>query len=254
MKKQKNYLLFMMGGSGTRAQKDLPKQYILVNGIPIFAYTLKTYEELDFIDGIILVADNYYYNYINKWIKKLNIKKVIKIVNAGVCRSESVLNGIKGYENLANDNDILIVHDASAPYVDNFAIMEAINAVNNGYFVTLGVKQCVTVYNVNQNNEIVDVIPRDEVVPGACPDVFQYKKIHDIYINTEYEELEKMTSALALAIKSSNKSKVIFTNMLTIKITFSEDIRIFRKLVDTYYFPNFKEKYIDLLEIEKDLI
>lgn len=255
MKINNNYLLLMMGGIGTRVQKDLPKQYVLVNGIPIFAYTLKTYDSLDIIDGIIIVADNYYFAYINKWINKLNIKKVIKIVQSGNCRSESVLNGIVGYKDIANDDDILIVHDASAPYVDDKAISEAIGLSNEGYFTTLGVRQCVTVYEINpKHNDIKKVIPRETVIPGACPDTFQYKNIYDIYVNTKYEDLEKMTSALALGIKNNIPSKVVITSMLTIKITYSEDIRIFRKLVDTYYFPNFKEKYIDLLEIDKDLI
>lgn len=255
MKENKNYLLLMMGGTGTRTQKNLPKQYVLVNGIPIFAYTLKTYDSMDFIDGIIIVADNYYCDYINKWINKLNIEKVISIVQCGACRSESVLNGILGYQKIANEDDILIVHDASAPYLDKNATLEAINETNKGYFTTLGVRQTVTVYEINNKTNIIkNVIPRENVVPGACPDIFQYKKIHDIYLNTKYHELEKMTSALALGIKYNIPSKVILTSMLTIKITYSEDIRIFRKLVDTYYFPNFKEKYIDLLEIDKDLI
>lgn len=252
---RKNYLLFMMGGIGTRAQKDLPKQYVLVNGVPIFAYTLKTYDKLDFIDGIIIVADSYYFNYINKWINKLDIKKVIKIVQGGKIRSESVLNGIKGYENIAKDKDILLVHDASSPYVDAETIRKGICETKKGYFVTLGTRESVTVYQINEKDQSIEnIIPREKVVPGACPDIFDYKRIHDIYVGASFLDLEKITSAIALGIEKNVKSKVVLTPMLPIKITYSDDIKIFRKLVDTYYFPDFKEKYIDLLETEKDLI
>lgn len=255
MEKNKNYLLLMMGGTGTRVGKDLPKQYVLVNGIPIFAYTLKTYDSLEYIDGIIIVADKYYENYIMKWIEKLHISKVISIVQCGEYRSKSVLNGIIAYKDIATNNDILIVHDASSPYVDSIATHNAIVETNKGFFTTLGVKQTVTVYEIDEKTGIIkNVIPREKVIPGACPDIFQYGKVYNIYVTAKTKDLEKMTSALALGVANNIPSKVILTSMLTVKITYSEDIRIFRKLVDTYYFPNFKEKYIDLLEIDRDLI
>ena len=41
-----NYLLLMMGGSGTRLGADRPKQYIEIDGIPIFFYILRSYNKL----------------------------------------------------------------------------------------------------------------------------------------------------------------------------------------------------------------
>ena len=34
----KNILLLMMGGSGTRFGADIPKQFVEVNGKPVFSY------------------------------------------------------------------------------------------------------------------------------------------------------------------------------------------------------------------------
>lgn len=249
-----NYLLFMMGGVGSRTKKSIPKQYILINGIPIFAYTLKKYDTLDFIDKILIVADKKYENYINKWMKKLNISKVASIVQGGDYRSKSVLNGMKKCNEFARKNDILIVHDASSPYVDDEKIKEGIKEAQKGIFVSLGTKQCVTVYSIDEKNMINNIIPRDYVAPGACPDIFRFKDIFNIYNNSNENDLKNATSSIMLGIENNIKSKIIFSDLLPIKITYEEDIRIFRKLVDLYYFPNFKEEYINLLEYDDETI
>ena len=38
-----NTLLMMMGGKGTRLGADVPKQYIEIDGKPIFYYIVKKY-------------------------------------------------------------------------------------------------------------------------------------------------------------------------------------------------------------------
>ena len=51
-----NILMLMMGGSGTRFGADIPKQYVKVEGKPIFSYILKGYDDCDFIDAIVVVC------------------------------------------------------------------------------------------------------------------------------------------------------------------------------------------------------
>ena len=75
-----NYLLLMMGGKGTRLGADRPKQYIEIDGIPIFHYILKSYNQLDGIDEIIIVSNEMWIEYVQKWVDSLEIKKPISIV------------------------------------------------------------------------------------------------------------------------------------------------------------------------------
>ena len=52
-----NNCLLMMGGSGTRLGTQIPKQYIEVDGVPIFAYILDKLNKFDAIDNIVIVSN-----------------------------------------------------------------------------------------------------------------------------------------------------------------------------------------------------
>ena len=71
-----NILLLMMGGSGTRVGTDIPKQYLKINNIPIFAYILKKYQQLKEIDKIVIVSNSKYIDLVKKWVNILEIDKV----------------------------------------------------------------------------------------------------------------------------------------------------------------------------------
>lgn len=51
----KNILLLMMGGSGTRFGADIPKQYVEIDGVPVFAYILEKYSKMKEIDEVVAV-------------------------------------------------------------------------------------------------------------------------------------------------------------------------------------------------------
>ena len=80
------------------------------------------------------------------------------------------------------------------------------------------------------------VINREEVVSGASPEGFKFGLIYDIYYKTSEEELDKMTSAGALAIANDIKMAVIPTNLLNFKVTYPDDMLIMQNLTETYFF------------------
>ena len=102
-----NYLILMMGGKGTRLGADRPKQYIEIDGIPIFAYILKSYNQVECIDEIVIVSNEMWIEYVEKWISLIQIDKPLSIVAGGKTRSHSVYNGLKSLSDRAEDDDIV---------------------------------------------------------------------------------------------------------------------------------------------------
>ena len=47
-----NHVLLMMGGSGTRFGAEIPKQFIEVEGQPVFSYVMDKYDRFNKIDSI----------------------------------------------------------------------------------------------------------------------------------------------------------------------------------------------------------
>lgn len=231
-----NYVLLMMGGSGTRFGADVPKQFTLVEDKPLFSYIAKKLSRQDCIDGIVIVVNPAWLDYAVEWVDKMNIPKVLKIVPGGATRSNSVFNGLKALAGIAEDSDVVLMHDATHPYVDEEGTKKVAEMVALYGSSTLASLNYDTTYMMDDDNNIVKVIPRKNVIAGASPEGFRYRQIYDIYANTPEEDMEKMTSVGAIALAHNIPMKVVPTPVLNLKITYPEDMKLFLKLYDRYFF------------------
>lgn len=72
--KNKNYAIILAGGSGSRLGKDIPKQYIYVNGRMIIEYCLETIALHEMISGIQIVAADNWQGDLGKSLEKLPVE------------------------------------------------------------------------------------------------------------------------------------------------------------------------------------
>jgi len=197
---------------------------------------LNKYQKTKEIDKIIVVSNSDYIDFVNNWINLLNIDKVCGICCGGKNRSESVLNGLEVAKKI-DENSTILIHDATHPYVDNEGIKKVIQAINEFGAATLVQCNYDTVYEI-ENNTIKTVLERKNIVSGASPEGFKFKEIYNIYKTATTDELEKMTSAGAIAIANGLQMKTIETDLLNLKITYKRDIELFKKLINNYYFED----------------
>ena len=194
-----NILMLMMGGSGTRLGADVPKQYIELENRPIFSYILEAHQNCEYIDKIVIVSHKDWIDFVQTWSNWLHADKVVGVVAGGPNRSSSVRNGLKSMEGWASADDVILIHDATHPYCDVEGIRQVIEGVKEFGGATLGQAQYDTVYKTTEDGFIDQVIPRQLIVSGASPEAFTYRAIYDIYCGADEEELERMTSAGAIA-------------------------------------------------------
>ena len=230
------HLLLMMGGSGIRLGADVPKQYIEINGKPIFAYILEKYNRMVEIDNIVIVSHGDWIDFVQEWVDGLNAKTVRKIVQGGDTRSHSVLNGLKALAEYAAAEDVVLMHDATHPYVDEEGTRGVIEAIAEVGGATLGEYQFDTVYGIDEDDFITETIPRQRVIAGASPEGFRYGDIFGIYANASDAELANMTSAGAIAKSHGIPMKVVPCNVVNLKITHKNDLEALMGMMD-YFFP-----------------
>ena len=231
-----NTVLLMMGGSGTRFGADIPKQYIEVGGRPIFSYILEGYNALTDVDKIIIVSHADWIGYVEDIARGIGADKLYRVVAGGETRSESVKNGLKAAAEFSADDDVILIHDATHPYVDAQGTKEVVEGVKEFGGATLAQFNYDTVYSMDDDHILTNIEPRFNIVAGASPEAFTFGKIYDIYMNSPKEELEQMTSAGAIALAHGIRMKVVRANVLNLKITYADDMTLFRKLVDNYFF------------------
>lgn len=232
-----NVFLLMMGGSGTRFGAQRPKQYTLIDEKPLFSYIVQKAAQVDCIDRLVVVSHKDWLDYVREWCAKIVKNKPFDVTEGGENRSESVLNGLKCIAPHAQNNDVIMMHDATHPYLDEDGVRQLIDAVNEFGGATLASKNYDTVYRTNTHGFLEKVEQRELIVAGASPEAFRFGDIYSIYKNATPEELAQMTSAGAIALAHDIPMKVIPTTVLNLKITYPEDMGLFLKLIDNYFFP-----------------
>ena len=231
-----NILLLMMAGSGLRFGASIPKQFVEVNDKPIFSYILQGYDKCEDIDCIITVTHPDWLGHVSLWAEKMKMTKLRAVIKGGATRSESVRNGLIAAKEFASDDDVVLIHDATHPYVDGEGVKEIVEAVKEYGGATLGQRQYDTVYKMNSETKMLEeVIPRETVVSGASPEAFRFGDLYRIYTNSTEEQLAKMTSAGAMALHYGIPMKVVDANVVNLKITYKNDMAVFEKLVDLYF-------------------
>lgn len=231
-----NHVLLMMGGSGSRFGADIPKQFVEVEGQPVFSYVMDKYDRFNKIDSIVMVCHEEWVDYAGDWARRLKIAKYVDTVPGGATRSESVRNGLRRLAEFAAEDDIVLIHDATHPYLDEGSTADAIRATEQCGAATLARQQFDTVYRTDREGNLLEVVPREEIVSGASPELFKFGPIYRIYEEATPEELARFTSAGAIALANGIPMKVIPTDFVNLKITYRHDMELFERLFHGYYF------------------
>ena len=122
-----NIAIIVAGGKGKRMHKRTNKLFLLLNKEPIIHHTLKKFQQCKNIDKVILVIRPEDRNKFESIIKANNFDKITKVVDGGIERQDSVYNGIKAVDK-AEDDDIILIHNAVNPFVDGATINDCISA------------------------------------------------------------------------------------------------------------------------------
>ena len=225
-----NIAIILAGGTGVRLGGDVPKQYIDINGKPVIAYCLEKFEKNNFIDSIIIVAEESWFKYVLEVIQKYKITKFKNLANAGSSRQHSIINGLnKAYEDGARETDIVVIHDAARPNVSDSLISSCINGLYDadGIMPVISVKD--TLYFSNDGRVISSLLNRDSVFAGQAPESYYFGKYYSIHNGLTEDELAIVRGSSEIAYKNGMNIKLIPGDEHNYKITTTSDLEKFQQ-------------------------
>lgn len=218
--KKKSIVIIPAAGIGSRMECDINKQYILLQNKPLLVHTIEKFEKCEFIDGIILVLKDDEIEYCKENIvNRYGFKKVLKIINGGQERQDSVYNGIKAIE----ECEIVLVHDGARPFIKDKIIEDSINGAIKYDACVVGVPLKDTVKVVDNDNNIMNTPDRSTLWAVQTPQSFKYKVIKKAY-DKAYEDNISGTDDSVLVENLGIKVKMIMGDYNNIKITTKEDL------------------------------
>lgn len=224
--------LIFAGGTGQRMNsRSKPKQFLEVHGKPIIIYTIEHFEYHDEIDGIVVVC-------LENWIKELEglldryqIKKVTTIVPGGETGHDSIYNGLFAMEKIANDNDIVLIHDGVRPLINEELITKNIRAVEQYGNAITSESVRESIVRSEDGVTINDVPPRDQVYVAKAPQSFYFNEIYEIYKKSKADGIKSIDSAHLCSIYKV-PTYLVRSTKNNLKITEPADFYVYRALYE----------------------
>lgn len=221
------YYIVAAAGVGKRMGLDYPKQFLEVEGKPIFIKTLEVIEKNQRVTGIVVVTNKEYIPEVKKMCETFKITKMIDVVSGGKERQDSIYNALK----LIPKESIIGVQDGVRPFIEERYIEDSYAKLTketglDGVVVGVPVKDTIKV--VNSKGEIVETPKRDQLFAAQTPQVFRGEVLHRSYEDARNQKFLG-TDDSSLVEKAGGSVGTILGSYENIKITTPEDLLIFSK-------------------------
>ena len=213
----KRGVIIVAGGSGSRMQSAIPKQFLMLGGEPIVARTINTFSEaLPGAEIVVVLPEAY----IPLW-ENLRARFDVaphRIVAGGLERFHSVLNGINA---LSSEVEYIAVHDGVRALVSKRLIIRAMLAAQEHDAVIPVVDVVDSYRRVEGENSYI--VPRADLRIVQTPQIFNAQLLRDAY-NVEFNAA--FTDDASVVEARGGHITLVDGERTNIKITTPEDIAL----------------------------
>ena len=208
-------------GAGKRMGLSTAKQFLMVDGQPILARTLRIFENSPIIDEIVLVVPEAAIGAVREMVGAVGAKKVAKIVPGGPRRQDSVQRGLEAADCV---HDLVVIHDGVRPFLAPGLLADVV-AAGDGYgAATLGIAVKDTVKEADGDGWIVRTLDRSRLWMTQTPQVFRRELLERAFA-AAMEEGFTGTDDAVLVERIGVPVKIVSGSADNIKITTPEDLR-----------------------------
>lgn len=229
--------IVLAAGQGKRMESKRQKQFLLLNGKPLIAYSLKAFEESS-IDQIILVTREEEISYCRKEIvEKYGFSKVAAVIAGGKERYHSVYEGLKAVRKA----EYVLIHDGARPLLTEEIIDRALKGAKEYGACVAGMPVKDTIKISVADNFVSATPDRSRLWQIQTPQAFSYSWIRQAYDKLfSSEEYQKGVTddGMVLESMSSHKVRLIEGSYSNIKVTTPEDMAVAEALMN--FSKNFK--------------
>lgn len=224
------YGVILASGRGTRMGGNIPKQYLELNGKPIFMWTLERFLNSNLFEKIYLTTDVNWCDFTQKILMKyLSLESLKKIEfcvtyskNRTLCLKEII--DIISKENGTSPNDIIVSHDAVRPFVSYKILKDGIVKAMEFQVAMAAVPCAETFYLSDMEEFLIKSQDRTNCYLGQSPHSCNLQLLNNILNSYSKEELEKTAAISQLFINKNINVKMSHGEETNFKITTPKDL------------------------------
>jgi 2-C-methyl-D-erythritol 4-phosphate cytidylyltransferase/2-C-methyl-D-erythritol 2,4-cyclodiphosphate synthase len=217
------HVLIAAAGTGSRAGGDIPKQYVKIGGKAVLRHTIEKFIYLQGLTSLRVIVRPEHIGMYEEAVAGLDLPPP---VFGGGTRKESVFRGVQAlcHPGMFQDDNIVLIHDAARPFVNQKAIRGILQAMMEHQAATLTIPVADTL--VNAEYEITD---RSALYAVQTPQAFRFdilKKAHE-----RFQDHPSFTDDAGLVAAMGVKVHLISGSRENFKITTAEDLAMAEKLL-----------------------
>ena len=223
-------VVIVAGGSGTRADTgdgEL-KQFRWVAGKPMLLHSVQTFMARPDVVSVVCVLPRRYAGDPPPWLFQCDLDRLAVSVG-GKSRAESVANGL---DDLPDEAEIVLVHDAARPLVNDATIDRVVASVREGTCAVAALPVVDTVKEVNDDGLIVRTVDRTHLWRAQTPQGFPRGVIVDVHRRARADRVTATDDA-ALCERYGIAVRVVRGSERALKVTGTGDFARIDALLST---------------------
>ncbi len=209
------YAIIVAGGSGSRMQSELPKQFIELGGKPILMHTVEAFANCSPIQ-IILVLPQKDIELWNSLCVKHNFSIPVKMATGGETRFHSVKNGITS---IKDDTGLVAIHDGVRPFISKDIIEKSFTSAQEKLSGVVAVELKDSIRE--DKNNVNKALNRADYKLIQTPQTFSLAAIKKAF-KTPYQNF--FTDDASVFEHAGNSIELVEGDYRNIKLTTPEDL------------------------------
>ena len=211
-------VVIVAAGAGSGVGGSELKQFRWVAGKPMLLHSVQRFHARPDVAMVVCVLPRSHAGDPPPWLFQSDLDRLL-VCAGGRERGESVYNGL---EDLPEECEVALVHDAARPFVDGATIDRVVQAARAGTGAVPCLPVVDTLKQTEDGNIVTRTIPRDGLWRAQTPQGFPRLMIEDAYVRARRDGVSATDDA-ALCERYGHRVVVVRGSERAMKITDEED-------------------------------
>jgi 2-C-methyl-D-erythritol 4-phosphate cytidylyltransferase len=220
------FAILPAAGLGTRMAGPQPKQFLILDGIPILIHSLRAFSAVKRVTAIYVAVRKTEMERVQAQIAEYGFADRVRVVEGGENRQESVSHALAALP--AQPDDIVLVHDAVRPLIDAATIDRTIDAVAEHGAAIVGLPAIDTIKQVERTAHgalVTSTIPREYVVLAQTPQGFRFGLLQKVFAEAAADGFVG-TDEASVVERAGLSVAVVHGSQVNLKITQPGDLEL----------------------------
>ena len=219
----KVYCAILAGGTGTRLNSPVPKQFLEVGGVPILIRSIRAMFADERIEELWIGANGDWYDLAINQIKQFIGKdERLHICRGGEDREGTLLNILDSIKNnnVINEDDIVLIHDAVRPFATKRIINDVINELHYCDVCNTVIPVNDTIIRSDDKKSVSGMPDRSVLFAGQSPQGFRIKTLIKAFESLDSETRKKLTETTKVCFVQDIPIHIVTGEFFNFKIIY----------------------------------